>query len=254
NLLIGKTLDLNDLKKMGFKAVFIGSGAGLPKFMNLPGEDLNGVYSANEYLTRINLMKAYQFPLYDTPIKKANKIAVIGGGNVAMDAARTALRLGAEKVILIYRRTEKEMPARKEEVEHAKEEGIKFMMQTNPLEFIGDTIIKQIKCIKMTMDKTTDASGRSCPKAIPNSEFLLDVDQAIIALGTTPNPIIGQAHKELKKNPNGTLLVDDTYMTSIPSIFAGGDVVTGAATVITALAAGQKAASAIIKYTKKRIN
>lgn len=246
NIIIGKTITIDELLEDGYSAVFIGSGAGLPRFMNIPGENLNGVYSANEYLTRINLMKAYDFPNSHTPIKIGKKVAVIGGGNVAMDAARSALRLGADEVHIVYRRTEKEMPARLEEVHHAKEEGIIFDILTNPIEIIGDGgWVRGLKCIKMELGEP-DSSGRRRPIPIPNSQFVLETDIVIIAIGTSPNPLITTTTEGLKTHNWGGVIVDeDTGLTSKDDVYAGGDAVTGAATVILAMGAGKKAAKAI---------
>lgn len=246
NIIIGKTITIDELLERGYEAVFIGSGAGLPKFMNIPGENLNGVYSANEYLTRINLMKAYDFPNSHTPIKKGKRVAVIGGGNVAMDAARSALRLGADEVHVVYRRSEKEMPARLEEIHHAKEEGIIFDVLTNPVEIIGENgWVKGLKCVRMELGEP-DSSGRRRPMAIPNTEFILEVDIVIIAIGTSPNPLITSTTKGLKTHSWGGIIVDqETGATSKDRVYAGGDAVTGAATVIQAMGAGKKAAKAI---------
>ncbi|MCD6107468.1 MAG: NADPH-dependent glutamate synthase [Caldisericaceae bacterium] len=252
--LIGKTLTIQELMRDEFDAVFIGAGAGLPRFMHIPGENLAGVYSANEFLTRVNLMKAYKFPQYDTPIKIAKKVAVIGGGNVAMDSARTALRLGAEHVFLIYRRSRKEMPARNEEILHAEEEGIDFNLLTNPVRYVGNEkgFVKTIECIKMRLGEK-DASGRRRPIPIDGSEFTLDIDQVIVAIGTTPNPIIPRTTAGLKTGHHGVILADENGATSVKGVFAGGDIVTGAATVITAMGAGRKAADSIDKYLKGKI-
>ncbi len=251
NALIGRTLTIPELLDKGFDAVFIGTGAGLPKFMNIEGENLNGIFSANEFLTRVNLMKAYKFPEYDTPIKIGKNVAVIGGGNVAMDAARTALRLGAEKVYIIYRRSKEEMPARVEEIAHAKEEGIIFKLLTNPVRYIADEkgFVKGVECIKMELGEP-DESGRRRPIPIENSNFVIDIDEAIVAIGTTPNPIIAETTKGLKTGRKGEILVDENGMTSVKGIFAGGDIVTGAATVILAMGMGRKAAKSIDKYLK----
>ncbi|HRZ14658.1 MAG TPA: NADPH-dependent glutamate synthase [Candidatus Omnitrophota bacterium] len=253
NALIGRALTIEDLFKEGFKAIFVGSGAGLPNFMGIPGENLIGVYSANEFLTRVNLMKAYTFPEVDTPVKRGKFVAVVGGGNVAMDSARTALRLGAEKVYLIYRRSEKEMPAREEEIIRAREEGIDFRLLTNPLRYIGDEkgFIKQVECIKMELGEP-DASGRRSPVPLKGSEFILDIDEAIVAIGNTPNPIIARTTAGLKIKRKGEIEADDDGKTSLPGVFAGGDAVTGAATVITAMGAGRKAAAAIDAYVKQK--
>jgi len=252
NALIGRALTIDDLFKEGYKAIFLGTGAGLPNFMGIPGENLVGVYSANEFLTRVNLMKAYKFPEYDTPVKKARNVAVIGGGNVAMDSARTAKRLGSENVYLIYRRSEEEMPARKEELEHAKEEGIDFRILTNPVRYIGDEngFVKQMECLKMELGEP-DASGRRRPVPMPGSEFILDVDEVIVSVGTTPNPIIARTTPELKTKKYGEIEADAEGKTNIKGVFAGGDIVTGAATVVTAMGAGRTAAKAMDEYLKK---
>ncbi|MDD5348006.1 MAG: NADPH-dependent glutamate synthase [Candidatus Omnitrophica bacterium] len=253
NALIGRALTIEELFKDGFEAVFVGAGAGLPNFMGIPGENLSGVYSANEFLTRVNLMKAYKFPEFDTPVKRGANVAVVGGGNVAMDSARTALRLGARHVYLIYRRSEKEMPARIEEVERAKEEGIDFRILTNPVRYIGDEkgVVKQVECLKMELGEP-DASGRRSPVPVPGSEFKLDVDEVIVAIGNTPNPIISRTTPGLKVKKRGEIEADENGQTSMPGVFAGGDVVTGAATVITAMGAGRKAAAAIDKYISEK--
>jgi glutamate synthase (NADPH/NADH) small chain len=254
NVLVGRALTLEELFADGYEAVFIGAGAGLPNFMGIPGENLNGVYSANEFLTRVNLMKAYKYPEYDTPVKKGAEVAVVGGGNVAMDSARTALRLGAKHVYLIYRRSEKEMPAREEEIERAKEEGVDFRLLTNPVQYIGDEngFVKQVECVKMELGEP-DASGRRSPIPMKGSEFRLDIDEAIVAIGNTPNPIISRTSPGLKTRKRGEIEADEAGRTSIPGVFAGGDIVTGAATVITAMGAGRKAAEAIDLYiTQKR--
>ena len=257
NVVIGKTLTVDELFELGNEAVFIGSGAGLPSFMNIPGESLKGVYSANEFLTRSNLMKAYlDDPV--TPIMKGGNVAVVGGGNVAMDAARTALRLGAEKVYVVYRRSIEELPARKEEVEHAQEEGVDFRLLCNPTEILGysnpenprdekNGFVTGIKCIKMELG-APDASGRRRPVEIPGSEFVLDVDTVIISIGTTPNPLIKNTTEGLEVNPRGGVIIDENAMTSREGVYAGGDAVTGAATVISAMGAGKKAAKSIDEY------
>ena len=251
NMVIGQVLSIDDLFSMGFKAVFVGSGAGLPMFMHIPGESLKGVYSANEYLTRTNLMKAYT-PEADTPIIQSKAVAVVGGGNVAMDAARCAMRLGADKVYIVYRRGEAEMPARQEERHHAKEEGIEFKTLCNPVEILGDEDgrVKGIKCIRMELGEP-DASGRRRPMEIPGSEFTLDVDTVVMALGTSPNPLIRSTTPGLETNRKGCLIVDENEMTTRDGVFAGGDAVTGAATVILAMGAGKKGAEAIDVYLKK---
>lgn len=256
NVLIGRALTINDLFKKGFKAVFIGTGAGLPVFMGIPGENLNGVYSANEYLTRVNLMKAYEYPHNsETPVLMGKRVAVIGGGNVAMDAARTAIRLGAEHVYLIYRRTEKEMPARVEEVHHAKEEGIEFQFLSAPLYYIGDEtgFIESVKCIRMELGEP-DSSGRRRPIEIKGSEYMLEIDQVIVAIGTTPNPLIKKTTPELTTKKHGEIEADEDGKTSMEGVFAGGDIVTGAATVVTAMGAGKKAAAAINSYIVSQQN
>ena len=247
NMVIGKVLSIDELFEMGFKAVFVGSGAGLPMFMHIPGEALKGVYSANEYLTRVNLMKAYEEPS-DTPVIQSKSVAIVGGGNVAMDAARCAKRLGAENVYIVYRRGEAEMPARLEEQHHAKEEGIIFMTLTNPTEIVGseDGRVAGMKCIKMELGEP-DASGRRRPIAVKDSEFILDVDTVIMSLGTSPNPLIRSTTPGLETNKKGCLIVNEELMTTRDQVYAGGDAVTGAATVILAMGAGKKAAAAIHK-------
>jgi glutamate synthase (NADPH/NADH) small chain len=250
NFIVGRTASFEDLKTEGFNAFFIASGAGLPNFMNIPGENLINIYSSNEYLTRVNLMKAYKFPEYDTPIVKGKQVAVIGGGNTAMDSVRTALRLGAERAMIVYRRSEKEMPARIEEIQHAKEEGVEFMNLHNPIEYIGDSegCVKQMKLQKMELGEP-DSSGRRRPVPIRGSEFLVDVDVVVVGIGTSPNPLIPQALPDLETTRWGTLVVDDnTMQTSIPEMFAGGDIVRGGATVILAMGDGKKAADAMHKY------
>ena len=252
NMVIGRVLSIDELFEMGYKAVFVGSGAGLPMFMHIPGESLKGVFSANEYLTRTNLLKAYD-PEYDTPIIKSKAVAVVGGGNVAMDGARCAMRLGADKVYIVYRRGEEEMPARKEEQHHAKEEGIEFKTLCNPVEILGDENgrVNGIKCVRMELGEP-DASGRRRPIAIPDSEFVLDVDTVIMALGTSPNPLIRSTTPGLETNRKGGLIVDEQSMTTREGVFAGGDAVTGAATVILAMGAGKKGAAAIDAYLQKK--
>ena len=254
NYVIGRTKTIDELFEEGFKAVFIGVGAGAPVFMNIPGENLIGIYSANEYLTRSNLMKAYRFPEYDTPIVRGKRVAVIGGGNVAMDSVRTALRLGAERAMIIYRRTEVEMPARKEEVHHAQEEGVEFLMLTAPVEYIGnkDGWVTGMKCIKMELGEP-DASGRRSPKPIKGSEYVIDVDTVVVAVGTVANPIVPATTKGLETNKWGYIVAkDESGLTSREGIYAGGDIVTGAATVILAMGAGRKAANAIHEYLSKK--
>ncbi len=251
DMVIGKVLSIDELFEMGYKAVFIGSGAGLPMFMHIPGESFSGVYSANEYLTRANLMKAY-LPEYDTPIRKSKVVAVVGGGNVAMDSCRVAKRLGAETVYCVYRRSRAEMPARIEEVDHAEEEGIIFDLLCNPVRILGDEKghVTGMECVRMELGEP-DASGRRRPIEIPGSNFELDVDTVIMALGTTPNPLIRSTTPGLETNKKGCLIVeDDTVTTTREGVFAGGDAVTGAATVILAMGAGKKAAEAIDKYIK----
>lgn len=252
NVVVGKSITIDELLEEGYKAVFIGSGAGLPKFMGIPGENLNGVYSANEFLTRINLMKAYDFPNSHTPIKRGKKIAVVGGGNVAMDAARSALRLGAEEVHIVYRRSEAEMPARLEEIHHAKEEGVIFDVLTNPVEILGqDGWVKGLKCIRMELGEP-DESGRRRPIPVEGSEFIMDVDIVIIAIGTSPNPLIASTTPGLAVQKWGGIIVDEeTGATSKDRVYAGGDAVTGAATVILAMGAGKKAAKAIHERLSK---
>ncbi len=249
NVVVGNSITIEELfKEEGFKAVFIGSGAGLPKFMNIKGESLNGVYSANEFLTRVNLMKAYEKDS-QTPIYKAKKVAVVGGGNVAMDAARCAKRLGAEKVYIIYRRSEEEMPARLEEIEHAKEEGIDFKLLTNPVAINGDEnfFVKDIECVKMKLSEP-DESNRRRPVAIENSNFKIEVDSVIMSIGTSPNPLIKNTTKGLETTSWGGIIINEkTGETSKEFIYAGGDAVTGSATVILAMEAGKKAAKAIIE-------
>ncbi len=253
NSVIGKLFTIDELmNEQGYDACYIGAGAGLPVFLGIPGENLNGIYSANEFLTRANLMKAYLFPEYDTPIKKGKNVAVFGGGNVAMDAARVALRLGSEKVYLIYRRSEEEMPARKAEIHHAKEEGIEFMLLTAPLKFIDDGKgnVCGVECIKMELGEP-DASGRRKPVPVKGSEFQLEIDVAIPAIGTRSNTLLTSTIPDLALNKKNYIIADhETGMTSKPGIFAGGDIVTGAATVILAMGAGRKAAKGINDYLK----
>jgi glutamate synthase (NADPH/NADH) small chain len=250
NQIVGKTVTVDDLLDE-YDAVFIGSGAGLPSFLGIPGENLNGVYSANEYLTRVNLMKAYRFPDYDTPIKRGKTVAVVGGGNVAMDAARTARRLGAH-VYLIYRRGEEEMPARREETEHAKEEGIEFKLLMNPVRVVGDEQgwVKGIECVRMELSEP-DESGRARPVPVKGSEAIIDVDTVIVAIGNSPNPMLAKTTHGLKLNRHGAIEVDGyTFMTSREGVFAGGDAVSGSATVISAMGQAKEAAKAIDEYVK----
>lgn len=253
NVVIGKTISVDELMSdMGYEAVFIGSGAGLPKFMNIAGENLKGVYSANEFLTRINLMKAYQEGSA-TPINRAKSVAVVGGGNVAMDAARCAKRLGAENVYIVYRRSETELPARREEVEHAKEEGIEFKLLTNPIEILGNEngFVSGIKCVEMVLGDS-DESGRRKPIVKENSEFIIEVDSVIMSIGTSPNPLIKSTTKGLETQKWGGIIVDEaTGLTTREGVYAGGDAVTGAATVILAMGAGKNAAKAIDEYLNK---
>lgn len=260
NTVIGRTFSIDELLENGFEAVFIGSGAGLPKFMNIPGENLKGVYSANEFLTRINLMKAY-LPNSDTPVQRAKRVCVVGGGNVAMDAARCAKRLGAE-VYIVYRRGMQELPARKEEIEHAIEEGVIFKTLTNPTEIIGysnpedkrdpkNGFVKAIKCVEMELGEP-DASGRRRPIVKEGSEFIIEVDSVIMALGTSPNPLIKSTTNGLETEKWGGIIADENGQTSREGVFAGGDAVTGAATVILAMGAGKNAAAAIDKYIKTK--
>lgn len=250
DVVVGKTLTVDDLFADGYRAVFLGTGAGLPNFLGIPGENLCGVYSANEFLTRINLMKGYLFPEYDTPVKCGRRVAVVGAGNVAMDAARCALRLGPDKVYIVYRRTWDEMPARREEIHHAKEEGIEFHLLTAPIEILGDEQgwVRGMVCQRMELGEP-DASGRRRPVPIPGSEYQLDVDTVIVAIGTTPNPLVARSTPGLQTTRWGGLIIDEeTGMTTRPGVFAGGDSVTGAATVILAMGAGRRAAAGIDRY------
>lgn len=254
NMVIGKVLSLDELKEEGYEAIFVGSGAGLPSFMGIPGENLNGVYSANEFLTRVNLMKAYRFPEADTPVRVTKNVAVIGGGNVAMDAARCAKRLGAENVYIVYRRSEAEMPARQEEVHHAKEEGIIFKLLNNPTRVLGtdDGWVRGMECVEMELGEP-DASGRRRPVAKQGSEFVLDVETVIVAIGQSPNPLIKSTTPGLETQKWGGIIVEEeTGATSKEGVYAGGDAVTGAATVILAMGAGKKAAKAIDEYLSKK--
>ena len=248
NMVIGRVLSLDDLREQGYSAFFIGTGAGLPYFLNIEGENLNGVYSANEFLTRVNLMKAY-LEDHDTPVWIGKKVAVVGAGNVAMDSARVALRLGADEVYIIYRRSEAEMPARLEEIEHAREEGIKFMLLTNPARILGNNQgwVTGIECIRNELGPP-DESGRRRPVPIEGSEFKLDMDTMVIAVGQGPNPLLLSTEPDLKLNRWGNIKADSEGQTSLPDVFAGGDIVTGAATVIQAMGAGKRAARAINEY------
>lgn len=252
NAVIGRTFTIEELmNEEGFSAIYIGTGAGLPHFMQIEGENLNGVYSANEFLTRVNLMRGYQFPKVATPVYVGKKVAVVGAGNVAMDAARTAKRLGAESVYIVYRRGEDEMPARKEEIGHAKEEGIELRLLNNPTGIIGDEKgwVSGMKCVKMELGDA-DASGRRSPVEIIGSEYILDVDMVVMAIGQGPNPLIKQTTPELETNKRGNIIANDAGETSIKGVYAGGDIVTGAATVISAMGAGKTAAEAIDAYLK----
>ena len=251
---MGKLATVDELLKNGYDAVFLGTGAGLPMFMDIPGENLNGIYSANEFLTRVNLMKAYLFPEYDTPIKVGRRVAVIGGGNVAMDSARCALRLGADKVYIVYRRSRAEMPARHEEAENAEEEGIIFKLLTNPKRFIGNDQgwVTAMECYEMELGEP-DSSGRRRPIVKEGSEFIIDIDVAVVALGTTPNPLISSTTKDLETTRFGTVVADEeTGKTTKDMVWAGGDIVTGAATVISAMGAGKRAAASIDAYLKEK--
>ena len=252
NVVIGRSMSIDDLFDDGFEAVYIGSGAGLPRFMGIPGESLKEVYSANEYLTRVNLMKAYQ-PGSTTPIYHARKVAVVGGGNVAMDAARSAIRLGAEKVYVLYRRSFEEIPARQEEVQHAQEEQIRFQTLTNPVEILGsdDGNVTGVRCIRMELGEP-DATGRRRPVPVPDSDFVIDADCVIMAIGTSPNPLIKSTTGGLEVNARGGIVADENGCTSRDGVFAGGDTVTGAATVIKAMGAGKLAAKSIDAYIQNR--
>lgn len=252
DVVVGKTITMEEILE-DFDAVFIGTGAGLPRWLNIPGENLDGVYSANEFLTRVNMMKAYDFPHHCTPCKVGGIAATFGAGNVAMDCARTSLRMGAKKSYIIYRRSEKEMPARNEEIEHAKEEGVIFELLTNPVEFIGDEKgkIKAVKCIRMKLGEP-DESGRRRPIPIKDSEFTIKIDTALVAIGQSPNPLIPQSFKKLEIERWGNIKTDEDGQTSVPGVFAGGDIATGAATVILAMGAGKRAARSIDKYLKSK--
>jgi glutamate synthase (NADPH/NADH) small chain len=249
---IGKITTVDELLNDGFDAVFLGTGAGLPLFLGIPGENLNGVYSANEFLTRVNLMKSYLFPQYDTPIKLGRKIAVVGGGNVAMDAARCALRLGFEEVSIVYRRSRAELPARHEEVENAEEEGVLFKLLTNPVRFLGNDQgeVTHMECVKMELGEP-DESGRRRPIVKKDSEFIIEVDTVVVALGTTPNPLVPTTTDNLVTTRKGTVVADEkTGQTTKVGVWAGGDVVTGAATVISAMGAGKRAAASMDDYLR----
>ena len=250
NIVVGRTVSLDELFEDGYDAIFIGVGAGLPRFLNVPGENLIGIYSANEYLTRANLMKAYLFPEYDTPIAQGKDVVVLGGGNVAMDSARTAMRLGADRVRIVYRRSREELPARTAELHHAEQEGIEFYLLTAPIRFIGDEEgkVTQMECLKMELGEP-DESGRRRPIPIEDSQFRLDCDLAVIAIGAGPNPLLTQSTEDLKLNRWGYIQTDfGTGKTSIKGVWAGGDIVTGSATVILAMGAGRKAADSIHKH------
>ncbi|MCK4682898.1 NADPH-dependent glutamate synthase [Candidatus Bipolaricaulota bacterium] len=253
NKVVGQIYTVDDLLEKGYDAVFIGTGAGLPRFLGVPGENLNGVYSANEFLTRTNLMRAFLFPEYDTPIKVGKRVITVGGGNVAMDSARTALRLGAEESIIVYRRSEQELPARAEEVEHAKEEGINFQLLTNPVRFIEkDGAITGAECIRMELGEP-DESGRRRPVPIPGSEFTIEADTVVIAVGNGPHPLVPRTTPGLDLTRRGNIVAEpDTGQTSKEGVFAGGDIVTGAATVIQAMGAGKRAAVAIDRYLQQK--
>lgn len=253
NFVVGKTATIADLKNDGYEAFFIGTGAGLPNFMRIPGENLVGIYSANEYLTRVNLMKAYEFPAYDTPVMRGRHVAVIGGGNVAMDSVRTAKRLGAERAAIIYRRSRQEMPARVEEVKHAEEEGIEFHFLTTPTRYIGDEQgrVRAMECLRMELGEP-DASGRRKPVPVEGSEFVMEIDLAVVAIGQSPNPLMAQTTPELRVGKWGNLEVDwSTMATTLPGVYAGGDIVRGGATVILAMGDGRLAAREIDAYLKK---
>lgn len=255
NFIVGRTMTIQELmQEEGFDAVFLGLGAGLPRFMNIPGENLNGVYSANEFLTRSNLMRGYEFPEWDTPLYRAKHAIIIGGGNTAMDAVRTAKRLGADEATIVYRRSEEEMPARNEEIHHAKEEGVKFMNLVNPIEFIGDEQgnVVAAKCLRMELGEP-DESGRRRPIPMEGSEFTMEADMVVIAVGNGSNPLIAQTTPEIQTNKWGNIVADEAGRTSMEGVFAGGDIVTGGATVILAMGAGRKSAAAINEYLKSKV-
>ena len=251
NVVIGRTYTIQELREQ-FDSVFIANGAGLPVFMNVPGENFKGVYSANEYLTRVNLMEAYDFPNADTPVLASKRAAIVGGGNVAMDSVRTAKRIGAERAMIVYRRTKAEMPAREEEIHHAEEEGVEFELLVAPLEVIGNEQkwVTGLKCVRMQLGEP-DASGRRRPEEIPGSEFVIDCDMVVVAIGTRANPLLTATCPELKLNKWGNIEADENGMTSIPGVFAGGDIVRGAATVILAMGDGKRSAQAIHQYLQK---
>ncbi len=250
NMIVGKTYTIDELLESGYKSIFVGTGAGLPYFMGIPGENFNGVYSANEYLTRANLMKAYLFPEWDTPVLKGNTVSVVGGGNVALDSARTAKRLGAKKVYIIYRRSDVEMPGRVEEIHHALEEGIEMVFLTNPIELLGENgWVKKVKCIRMELGEPDD-SGRRRPVPIKDSEYEIDTDIVVIAIGQGPNPVLMQSSRDIALNKRGNIVADLSGKTSKKGVFAGGDIVTGTATVILAMGAGRTAAIAMDDYIK----
>lgn len=255
SVVIGKTDTIDELFEDGYDAVFIGTGAGLPRFMNVPGENLIGIYSSNEYLTRSNLMRAFEFPTYDTPIIKGKNVAVVGGGNTAMDSVRTAIRLGAENAYIIYRRSEQEMPARIEEVHHAKQEGVEFRLLTTPIRYIGDDDgkLKAMECLKMELGEP-DSSGRRRPVPIDGSEYIVDIDLVVVAIGNSSNPLVQSTTPGLETNKWGNIVVDETSMlTSRKGVYAGGDIVTGGATVILAAGAGKTAARAMHKYLMEEV-
>jgi glutamate synthase (NADPH/NADH) small chain len=249
--LVGQTLTIEDLFKDGYRAIFVGSGAGLPNFMGVPGENLKGVYSANEFLVRVNLMKAYKFPEYLTPVKIGERVCVVGAGNVAMDSARVSLRLGAKEVTIVYRRSRAEMPAREEEIIRAEEEGIRFILLTAPTEILGDEkgSVKGMECLKMKLGEP-DPSGRRRPVPIEGSEYVIACDTVIVAIGQSPNPLIPKATPGLKTEKWGGVVISKEGMTSIPGVYAGGDIVSGAATVISAMGAGKLAAASIKEHIK----
>lgn len=253
NVLIGRTFTIRDLFEDGYEAIFLGTGAGLPYFMNIPGENLNGVYSANEFLTRVNLMRAYEFPKYKTPVKIGERVAVVGAGNTAMDCVRVAKRLGAKEAMIVYRRTEKEAPARRAEIEHAKEEGIEFRFLTVPVKIEGNEkgVVKSMTCIKMELGEP-DKDGRRRPIPIKGSQYSTPIDTVVIAIGQGPNPLIPHTTKGFEVHEGGELKIDDNYMTSIKGVFAGGDITTGEGTVIAAMGAGKKAAAAMDRYLKEQ--